>query len=92
MDFVLMENTLTRSIRVLQPLLELGNLRHMSDEQLRQIARSMSESQATRMSKNEPANAPIRPQSAMGPSQDKHDDAIEDGDSENAVPWPVEPE
>ena len=48
MDFILMENTFVRAVRVLQPLLELGNLRHLNEDQLRQIARAMSESQSRR--------------------------------------------
>jgi hypothetical protein len=94
MDFILMENTFVRAVRVLQPLLELGNLRHLNEDQLRQIARAMSESESsTQISKNETGHGPNRPQPVLGPSQYNHDETLDDSSrNEDSVPWPVEPE
>ena len=92
MDFVLMENTVTRAVRMLQPLLELGNLRHLNEDQLRQIARSISDSQSTRLSKNDSGHGPGRPESALGPSQYNRDEPLDGPRGEDSVPWPSEPE
>ena len=43
MEIVLLENTVARAVRMLQPLLELGNLRHLNDDELRQVARSIAD-------------------------------------------------
>lgn len=91
-DFVMMENTVTRAVRILQPLLELGNLRHLNEDQLRQIARSISENQSTRLSKNDSDHGPSRPQSALGPSQYNREEPLDAPRGEDSVPWPSEPE
>ncbi len=41
MEIALMETTLAKAVQVLHPLLELGNLRHMSDAELRNAARNV---------------------------------------------------
>lgn len=92
MDFVMMENTVTRALHILQPLLELGNLRHLNEDQLRDIARSISENQSTRISKNDSGHGPSRPEPALGPSQYNRDEPVEGPRGEDSVPWPIEPE
>jgi hypothetical protein len=92
MEFVLMENTVTRAVRMLQPLLELGNLRHLNEDQLRQIARSISENQSTRLSKNDSGRGPSRAASVLGPSRYNHDESLDPAQNEESVPWPTEPE
>lgn len=42
-EIVAFEPTLNRAMRSLQPLVELGNLRHMSANDLRQVIRTMNE-------------------------------------------------
>lgn len=92
MDFVLMENTVAQAVRMLQPILELGNLRHMNEDQLRQIAKSISESESTRLSKNDSGRRPSRSEGTLGPSQYRHEEPIDSPRGEDSVPWPTEPE
>jgi myosin heavy subunit len=92
MDFVLMENTVTRALHILQPLLELGNLRHLNEDQLRDIARSISENQSTRISKNDSGHGLSRLEPALGPSQYNRDEPVDGPRGEDSVPWPIEPE
>ncbi len=92
MDFIMMENTVAQAVRMLQPILELGNLRHLNEEQLRQIARSISESGSTKLSKNDSDRAPSRPPLNLGPTQYNHDERIEIPKNEDSVPWPSEAE
>jgi hypothetical protein len=88
MEFVLMENTIARAIRTLQPLLELGNLRHLDEEQLRHIARSMSAQQSTQIGKNEAERVPASKDSRnASPNRGENSDAPRNGDM---VPWPLE--
>lgn len=49
-EIALMETTLAKAVRTLQPLLELGNVRRMSDEEIRSAARSILEERNTRLS------------------------------------------
>jgi hypothetical protein len=85
---VLMENTVARAVRTLQPLLELGNLRHIDDEQLRQIARSISAQQATRIGKNDTERVPASKDAAPAASpRPQNADAPRTGE---VVPWPTE--
>ena len=52
-EIAMMENSLTRAMRVLQPLAELADLRRMNPEQVREAARMILESRsATRLSSN----------------------------------------
>lgn len=87
MEFVLMENTVARAVRTLQPLLELGNLRHLDDEQLRQIARSISAQQATRIGKNDAERVPSSKDAAPVRPRNESVDTPRSGE---AVPWPTE--
>ena len=53
LDISLMETTITRVSQMMKPLVELGNLRHLSDEELRQAARLILDGRtATRVTKN----------------------------------------
>jgi len=49
MEIALMETTLAKAVHVLHPLLELGNLRHLSDAELRSAARNVLD-ERTRLS------------------------------------------
>ena len=91
MDFIMLENTVAQAVRMLQPLLELGNLRHLNEDQLRQIARSISEGDATKVSKNESGHGPGRPIN-LGPSQYNRDEVIDAPKVEDSVPWPTDAE
>jgi hypothetical protein len=91
-EIVLMENTVSRAVSMLQPLLELGNLRHLNEDQLRQIARSISETQSTRLSKNEAGRGPLRKEPTLGPSHYNPDDSLDRLQNDDLVPWPTEPE
>ena len=49
----MMETTVSRVARMMKPLVELGNLRRLSDDEMRQAARSILDGRtATRVSKN----------------------------------------
>jgi hypothetical protein len=87
MEFVLMENTVARAVRALQPLLELGNLRHLNEEQLQQITRSMSAQQATRIGKNDAERVPSSKDAAPARPRNESVDSPRTGES---VPWPTE--
>jgi hypothetical protein len=55
MEISMMENTLMKVSRMMKPLAELGNLRRLSDDELRQAARLILDGRtATRLSKNGP--------------------------------------
>jgi hypothetical protein len=96
MEIVLMENTVARAVRLLQPLLDLGNLRHLNEDDLRQIARSLSEQNATRLSNKESVRDSSRAgEPSLGPSQYNMEQKSEEKKSEtpraeDSVPWPVE--
>lgn len=52
-EISLMQTTLGKVTRMLQPLTELGNLRRLTDQEMRQVARSILEGRTTtRVSKN----------------------------------------
>jgi hypothetical protein len=58
-ELSLLETSVTKAVRLLQPLLELGNVRRLSDDELRSAAQRILEGRATRISQ-QPAttNAP----------------------------------
>jgi hypothetical protein len=90
MEFVMMENTVARAVRTLQPLLELGNLRHLDDEQLRQIARSISAQQATRIGKNDAERVPAGKETASGAQPSNRSENVGVPRTGEVVPWPTE--
>ncbi|HUG90678.1 MAG TPA: hypothetical protein VML55_07595 [Planctomycetaceae bacterium] len=51
MDIALMETSVMRAVRVLEPLAELANLRRLGDAEIRQAARTILEQRATRLSR-----------------------------------------
>ena len=58
-ELSLMETTLAKVVRIMKPLVEMGNLRRMSDEELRHAARSILEGRtATRVTKNQGESQP----------------------------------
>jgi hypothetical protein len=48
-EFAILESTIAKALRSLQPLLELGNLKRMSNAELRSAARSVLEERTTRL-------------------------------------------
>jgi hypothetical protein len=90
MEFVMMENTVARAVHALQPLLELGNLRHLNEEQLQQIARSMGAQQATRIGKNESERGPATPASPSVTGQRGQSENLDAPRAGEAVPLPPE--
>lgn len=54
LEISLMDNTIARISKMMQPLVELGNLKRLSDEELRQAARLILDGRtATRVTKNQ---------------------------------------
>ena len=72
----LMETTVSRVSRLMKPLVELGNLRRLSDDELRQAARSILEGRtATRLSKNSMESRPLPVNSVSNDTVLRPDDA-----------------
>lgn len=70
-EISMMENTLSKVSRMMQPLAELGNLRRLGDDELRQAARLILDGRtATRLSKNAPDSRPYPIDSTSGKSLD----------------------
>jgi len=67
--------------------LELGNLRHLDDEQLRQIARSISSQQATKIGKNDAERVPTNKDAAAARTRKENVETPRTGE---VVPWPTE--
>ena len=58
-ELSLMETSLAKVARIMKPLVELGNIRRLSDEELRHAARSILDGRtATRVTKNSSDNRP----------------------------------
>ncbi|MEK6258439.1 MAG: hypothetical protein AABP62_07435 [Planctomycetota bacterium] len=69
LEISLMETTISRVSRMMKPLVELGNLRHLSDDELRQAARLILDGRtATRVSKNSTESRPQPINTASGGS------------------------
>lgn len=67
-EVVLMEPALTRTIQTLQPLMEMGNLRHLSSDELRRAARHVVEQRLDRVAgATAPASEAAAVQSAANP-------------------------
>ncbi|MDA1017619.1 MAG: hypothetical protein O3A00_24565 [Planctomycetota bacterium] len=84
-DIIMMENSFKRAMVVLQPIVELSNLRHLSGAEVREAARSILNQRETRISsksiKRTPLTDAIRPVS----------DQTASGVREKLVPTPIEP-
>ena len=66
-EISMMENTMTKVSRMMKPLVELGNLRRLSDDELRQAARLILDGRtATRISKNSTESRPQSGESVPG--------------------------
>ncbi len=62
-EIVAFEPTLNRAMRSLQPLMQLGNLRHMNATQLRQVVREMGQQREAQLAETE-ANETLAAESA----------------------------
>ena len=51
LDIILMESTVSKATRILEPLAELGNLKRLSDAEVREAARVIMDQRDTRMGK-----------------------------------------
>jgi hypothetical protein len=61
MELALMQTTIGRVVQVLEPLTEIGQLRRMSDAEVRAAAKTILEQRSTRISS--------RPQAAGAPTE-----------------------
>ena len=87
----MMETTVSRVSRMMKPLVELGNLRRLSDDEMRQAARSILDGRtATRVSKN---SMESRPQPINSASADSTSDNRSEAPAETGlVPLPTDEE
>ncbi|HET6425442.1 MAG TPA: hypothetical protein VFG20_17270, partial [Planctomycetaceae bacterium] len=76
----LMEKSVAKAVRMLEPLLELGNVRRMSDTELRNAAKVILDNRTTRVSSN-PVDG--RPQGA-----ERTDATLPDNGRTGEVPQP----
>jgi len=79
-EFSMLETTVSKAMRMLQPLVELGNLHRLDDQDLRNAARLILEERSFRLGSRTgsdlPASAPVK---------------IEEG-AEKSVPLPIDAE
>jgi hypothetical protein len=68
-EIAMLETAVGRAVRVLEPLVNIGNLRRLTDEEVRAAARTVLESRSTRLGQNiiEVKPAPIAPATAGKP-------------------------
>jgi hypothetical protein len=52
MEIALLETSLGRAVRVLEPLVNIGNLRRLTEEEVRAAARTVLENRTTRLGQN----------------------------------------
>ena len=93
LQIVLMENTLGRVARLLEPLSQIANVRRLSDHELRAAARSILESRSTRIS-SKPESPRQIPDAAvndpfLGTEQNLENEGHESGAVPSPVPFPV---
>jgi len=67
MQIVLMENTLGRVARLLEPLSQIANVRRLSDQELRAAARSILDNRSTRISSKPEALQKVPQEAANDP-------------------------
>jgi hypothetical protein len=66
-EIVAFEPTFNRAMRSLQPLLQLGNLRHMNASQLREVVRTMNEGPSRQEWATAPSDDATAPETATHP-------------------------
>jgi hypothetical protein len=69
-EVVAFEPTFNRAMRTLQPLVELGNLRHMNANELRQVVRSLSERRDAQLATPDGQPATVEAADAADPALD----------------------
>jgi hypothetical protein len=95
MQIVLMEGTLGRVAKLLEPLAQIANVRRLSDRELREAARSILENRATRISSKPeaprqlPADMPADPFHLSRENEAGTTDDGESGDVPPPLPLPV---
>jgi hypothetical protein len=89
LQIVLMENTLGRVAKLLEPLSQISNVRRLSDQELRAAARSILDSRSTRLSSKPELPQQIPQEAAMDPfSVSENNSNVYEGES-GTVPPPV---
>jgi hypothetical protein len=88
MQLVLLEGTLGRVAKMLEPLSQIANVRRLGDRELREAARSILENRATRISSKPEAPRQLPHDAVTLPSDLSRDDTAEDTES-GAVPPPL---
>ncbi len=86
MQLVLMEGTLGRVAKLLEPLSQIANVRRLGDRELREAARSILENRATRISSKPDAPRALPHDPVTFPSDLSRDDANEDAESGDVTP------
>ena len=66
MEIVLLETTITRVTRALEPMTQLGNIRRLNDGDLRDAARTILEQRQTRITQK-PDQPAAREETPVGP-------------------------
>jgi hypothetical protein len=89
MQLVLMEGTLGRVAKLLEPLAQIANVRRLGDRELREAARSILENRATRITSKPEAPRQLPHDSVTLPSDLSCDDANEEGETEVPSPLPL---
>lgn len=88
MQLVLMEGTLGRVAKLLEPLSQIANVRRLGDRELREAARSILENRATRITSKPEAPRQLPHDPTTIPSDLSRDDTYE-GTETGAVPPPL---
>ncbi|HQX52634.1 MAG TPA: hypothetical protein PLR25_22125, partial [Planctomycetaceae bacterium] len=83
MDIAMMESTLGRVAQVIEPLTQIGNLRRLSDDEVREAARVILDRRVTRFSQ-----ATTLPET--GASTDNNVEETTNTTNEDSVPLPPE--
>ena len=84
MDIAMMESTLGRVAQVVEPLTQIGNLRRLGEEEVREAARVILDRRMTRLSQSDAVPE------AGGVVIDAPDSDSEHGAETNPVPLPPE--
>ena len=82
MELAMMETTLGRVANVVEPLTQIGNLRRLSDEEVREAARVILDRRSTRFSQNETHTTNDSPKAQE----------INSSGTQSEVPVPLPPE
>lgn len=85
MEIALLESTVGRAVRIIQPLVQLGNIRRLDENDVREAARTI-------LDRRSAAGARISHRDQRPRAATKNSDLSEDETTESLVPWPLEAE